>query len=486
MSQPPSKIAGFEILQQLGAGGSGQVYKARQVSLGREVAIKVLNPAIVDSAEDIERFRHEAQVAARLKHPGIVQVYEFGEDKGLHFIAMEYVSGYSVSDWLDRKGTLEEANAVGVALGVARALEYAWERQKLVHYDIKPDNVLIDEDGSVKVVDLGLALLMGVEHASSGDTTFHCTPNYASPEHIEGKIQCDFRTDIYSLGAMMYHLLTGKIPFAQHTETEVLRLQMNGEVEDPHQVNPAISIGMSLFLRRMMAKNPVDRFATWSEAIAELERVSAGEWPQNPLPESAASTIVYRKYERKGPVRREVRVVHTGPSGAAHAHTGQVGRKKESSSFALVFILVVLGGAGALAFASFQQSSAVRQRAELVEDDVAAAQDLEDALAFAKQKPAGADEVAARFDQVATDAKGTGYELIAQARASVVRAQKKRQVSAVLISITRQVQPLVATGKFQRASEVWRNYNGPHADATRNARELEAARLQQKAGPREP
>jgi serine/threonine protein kinase len=479
MTQPPAKIAGFEILQQLGEGGSGQVYKARQVSLGRDVAIKVLHPSLVDSEEDIERFRHEAQVAARLKHPGIVQVYEFGADQGMHFIAMEYISGYSVSDWLERRGTLDEANVLGVALGVAKALEYAWDRQKLVHYDIKPDNVLIDEDGSVKVVDLGLALLMGAESGTPGDTTFHCTPNYASPEHIEGKERCDFRTDIYSLGAMMVHLLTGKLPFAQHSETEVLRLQMGAEVEDPHQSNAEISVGMSLLLRRMMAKRPEDRYASWAEAIVDLERVAKGEWPAHPLPEESPSTIAFHRYDRKGPHRREVRVVHTSPGAAAHkpAHTAAVPRKRQSSPFAAIFVGLVIIGGGVVAATSMNQNASLKQRAGLVEKDLAAASLLAEAVAFARAQPASA-EATTRLESAARAASGTGYELLAQTQLSLLRAQQKRLAAQTLVNISKQTAPLIAAGRYGSAARVWRSYEGPHAEATRNVRLVESARLE--------
>ena len=159
------QITGFEMLEKLGEGGMASVWKARQVSLDRMVAIKVLAPRFASDTDDVEMFRREAQQAAKLKHPGIVQVYDAGTENGLYFFVMEYVAGYTVGDWVTRKERLSENDVLLLAECVAGALAYAWDSSRIIHCDIKPDNVMLDDDGSVKVTDLGLARTMNAMHA---------------------------------------------------------------------------------------------------------------------------------------------------------------------------------------------------------------------------------------------------------------------------------------------------------------------------------
>ncbi|MEI8354199.1 MAG: serine/threonine-protein kinase, partial [Lentisphaerota bacterium] len=147
-------IPGFEMIEKIGQGGMAVVWKARQISLDRIVAIKVLSAQYKRDAADVQRFQSEAQQAAKLKNAGIVQVYDTGVVKGVYYIVMEYVAGYTVGDWVRRKGALSEKDALQVCEHVAKALEYAWQRAGIIHCDIKPDNVILDADGSVKVADL--------------------------------------------------------------------------------------------------------------------------------------------------------------------------------------------------------------------------------------------------------------------------------------------------------------------------------------------
>ncbi|MFO1524329.1 MAG: serine/threonine-protein kinase, partial [Kiritimatiellia bacterium] len=277
MSNPV--IAGFELLEKLGEGGAGAVFKARQLSLGRMVAIKVLPSHLADDAQHIERFKKEAQTAAQLKHPGIVQVYEAGQDGRTSFIAMEFVNGYSVGDWIERSGALAPQDVVAVGVNVAKALDYAWQKARLIHLDIKPDNLLIDEDGTVKVADLGLALMLEREPAPGQQEELHCTPNFAPPELIRGTPPPDCRADIYSLGAAMYHMATGQIPFDGQTGNTVLECQLSGHLDDPHKLNPAVPPALSLLLRKMMARDPEMRYPDWAAVTADMERVAAGGLP---------------------------------------------------------------------------------------------------------------------------------------------------------------------------------------------------------------
>jgi serine/threonine protein kinase len=210
VSPPPSpeeiadRFPGFEILECLGRGGMGVVYKARQKSLDRMVAIKILPPERVGDGKFPERFAIEAATLAKLSHPNIVTVHDFGETGGLFYIVMEYVDGVNLRDLL-RDGKLEPKQALAIVPPICEALQYAHDKG-IVHRDIKPENLLLDRDGRIKIADFGIAKLIG----ASGDLAG--TPPYMAPEQSGAKPEVDHRADIYALGVVLYEMLTGERP----------------------------------------------------------------------------------------------------------------------------------------------------------------------------------------------------------------------------------------------------------------------------------
>ncbi len=275
------RIDGYEIIERLGQGGTASVWKARQVSLQRFVVIKVLSEDFSRDVADIKQFRLEARLAANLKHPGIVQVYDFGQslDERRYFFVMEYISGYSVGEWLRRKQLLPESDALVVAHSVAAALRYAWESSRIVHCDLKPDNIMVDGDGTIKLTDLGLAQVVSNIGLAAGrpDEFVTGTPNYMSPEQVRGNVKLDCRSDIYALGMTLYHLLTGNLPFAG-PPAEVMEKQLYEPLPSPRESNPDVSSGAARLVARMTAKLPEDRYQTWEEmlaALAAIEKTSA-------------------------------------------------------------------------------------------------------------------------------------------------------------------------------------------------------------------
>ncbi len=199
--EPGQRFGEFEIIQMLGKGGMGAVYKALQVSLRRFVAIKVLERSLAMDEEFVVRFHNEAVAAAALNHPNLVQVYAAGETGGLHWFAMEFVNGESLQGRLDRSGRIEAAEAVAIALHVTNALDHAWRKGRMIHRDIKPDNIFLSTEGEVKLGDLGLAKSCEGDEGMTMVGTSMGTPLYISPEQAEGRKEIDLRTDIYSLGA---------------------------------------------------------------------------------------------------------------------------------------------------------------------------------------------------------------------------------------------------------------------------------------------
>ena len=305
---PPAAFAlpGYEILKQIGEGGTATVWQARQRSLDRVVAIKTLDHALVPDQEALARFRQEAQAAARLKHPAIVQVYDAGEEAGRPYLVMEYVGGCTVGDLLRKAGKLTEQNTLLVAEAVAHALAYAWDKDCIIHLDIKPDNVLVETDGTIKVADLGLARFIGVHHKRVDADTILGTPNYVSPEQAEGVPDLDCRTDIYSLGAMMYHMVTGRLPFAGHPGSGAMDAHIGEFLVDPAELNPDLSPGMAWLIEKLMIKNRAYRPAYWSVVLADLAEVKEGRLPKPPLPELGQSTVV-RQANRAQPVVKPAR-----------------------------------------------------------------------------------------------------------------------------------------------------------------------------------
>jgi serine/threonine-protein kinase len=283
------QIPGFEMIEKLGQGGMAVVWKARQISLDRIVAIKVLSAQYKHDATDIQRFQSEAQQAAKLKNAGIVQVYDTGVENGVYYIVMEYVAGDTVGDWVRRKGTLSEKDALRVCEHVAIALDYAWKNAGIIHCDVKPDNVMLDADGSVKVSDLGLSRTIKAMNATLADEEVMGTPAYISPEQAMGVPDLDCRADIYSLGAMLYHLVTGTPLFKGHPDALVMDLQVSDTVPNALDVNPKVTRHLCALIERMLAKNRDSRYRDWTAVRADMARIKKGLPLIRPTPQGGST-----------------------------------------------------------------------------------------------------------------------------------------------------------------------------------------------------
>ncbi|MDP6504652.1 MAG: FHA domain-containing serine/threonine-protein kinase, partial [Planctomycetota bacterium] len=256
-------IGGYQIEKQLGEGGMGKVFLATQLSLNRKVALKFLS---IRGEENVERFLREARAAACLNHTAIAQIYDAGADRGYHFYSMEYLPAGSLMQHLREVGKVTPMRAVRMMIDVTRGLEYA-ESQGIVHRDIKPDNLMLDARGNVKLVDMGLARCS--ESGNDERITIAGTPQYISPEHAVGE-KADKRSDIYSLGCTSYHLLTGEAPFGGKSVEEIIEKQLT-EQAAPVKALVQVSSTLSRLIERMMAKNPEERPANAAALLHELE-----------------------------------------------------------------------------------------------------------------------------------------------------------------------------------------------------------------------
>lgn len=265
------QLGHFELIEPIGVGGMAAVIRARDLQLGRIVALKILPPEMAVDPENINRFKQEARAAAKLDHENIARVYFCGEDQGLHFIAFEYVEGTDLRTLLHQHGPLKPAQAIKYMLQVAAGLAHAASRG-VVHRDIKPSNIIITPEGRAKIVDMGLARSSDGSITQSGVTLG--TFDYISPEQaIEPRI-ADVRSDIYSLGCTFYHLLTGQPPVPEGTAAKKLHHHQHVPPVDPRELNPAIPDELVAVLSRMMAKDPRDRYQRPEELIQHLLAVA--------------------------------------------------------------------------------------------------------------------------------------------------------------------------------------------------------------------
>ncbi|MCG3179427.1 MAG: Serine/threonine-protein kinase PknD [Phycisphaerae bacterium] len=278
-AKPSQQIPGYQILSKVGAGAMAKVYKARQLSLDRVVAIKVLPKKWSNDPEFVERFYKEGKAAAQLSHNNIVQAIDVGEAGGYHYFVMEFVEGHTVHDELVRNKVYSEKEALDIVIQMAKALAHAHERG-FIHRDVKPKNIMLTKDRVAKLADMGLARQASDEEAARSEAgKAYGTPYYISPEQIRGEMDIDFRADIYSLGATAYHMVTGRVPFDGPTPAAVMHKHLKEELIPPDHINKSLSAGMAEVIEMMMARERHHRYKSTRELLQDLEAVAKGEQP---------------------------------------------------------------------------------------------------------------------------------------------------------------------------------------------------------------
>jgi serine/threonine protein kinase len=258
----------YELEELCGTGGMSSVYRARDRLLERDVALKILHERFMGDGDHVERFREEARSVAQLSHPNIVTVIDRGEQEGRQFIVFEYVPGENLKALVQREAPLSEGEALELALQVAQALAFAHENG-LVHRDVKPQNVLLSGDGEAKVTDFGIARSMDVQHGLTQTGTVMGTSDYMAPEQARGA-KATVQSDVYSLGAVLYELLTGEVPFHGDNFVAVAMRHINEPVPSVRERRPDVSPRLDAAIRRAMAKDPRDRFPSMDVFAAEL------------------------------------------------------------------------------------------------------------------------------------------------------------------------------------------------------------------------
>jgi serine/threonine-protein kinase len=316
------QLGKFKLIKKLGEGGMGAVYLAEDTFAFRNVALKLLHRKFSGNRDFLARFRREAQAMARLNHANIVAAFDVAEENGYHYYVMEYCEGEPLDKRVKRERCLPVNEAIDIAIQVARGLEYAHGRNT-IHRDIKPGNIFIGSDGTAKILDLGLS-----KNLAEVDTSFNTqagitvgTPHYISPEQARGDADIDGRTDIYSLGATLYHLTTGRTPFEGPTSVVIMSKHLSEQIDNPADINPEISDGLVHVITKMMAKNPDDRHLNCTEVLEDLERVKTGLAPSSAVldpvrssvkPRVRRSTGQHKPLRVDGPGAREALIVQQG------------------------------------------------------------------------------------------------------------------------------------------------------------------------------
>ena len=274
-----SQIPGYKVYGKLGSGAMAVVYKAKQISLDRIVAIKVLPKRFTEKPDYIRRFYKEGKIAAKLNHNNIVQAIDVGEAGGLYYFVMEYVEGKTLYDDLSKGKIYDEARALEVVIQMANALSHA-HSNGMIHRDVKPKNIMINKDGVVKLADMGLAReTSDIKAAEHEKGKAFGTPYYIAPEQIRGELDIDGRADLYALGATFFHMVTGRVPFEASTPSEVMRKHLKEPLVPPDHINTSLSSGIGEIIEVMMAKKKENRYQDMPELLVDLEAVAAGQPP---------------------------------------------------------------------------------------------------------------------------------------------------------------------------------------------------------------
>jgi serine/threonine-protein kinase len=335
------QIPGYEIIEKLGQGAMGTVYKARQLSMNRLVAIKMLHPRYADKPELLKRLIGEAHLAAKLSHNNIVQAIDVGQAGPLHYFVMEYVPGTTIKAELEEGKTYSEKEAVEIALQIAQALQHA-HRRGLVHRDIKPANIILTLDGIAKLADLGMARETEDRvraRAEKGLTIG--TPYYIAPEQVRGEEDIDFRADIYSLGATLYHMVTGQPPFPHKGVEAVLNAHLTEQLTPPDHLRTELSSGLGEVVEIMMAKNRRKRYRSPDDLIIDLECLLNGEPPKLARERIEAMTLQeLAEGEAEEEEEDEQPAAPDGPPGGAWLWIGVLGGLLALSLVANLVLLI--------------------------------------------------------------------------------------------------------------------------------------------------
>lgn len=437
---------GYEVLQLIARGKMGSIYKARQTRMDRLVALKVLPPDLARDRTFVERFIRAARAAGRLNHPNIVAALDAGEADGLYYFVMEFVAGQTLAALLRQQAALPERRALDITAALARALLHA-HQQGIVHADLQPSDVLLAPNGAPKLLDLGTSSV----HAGSllTDEEALMTPYYRSPEQVQGQ-PADARSDLYALGAILYHMLTGSVPYEGPTPEAVLNRHLADPVPDPRRKNPSVSAPAATVVLRLMAKRPQDRYPSAAALLADLDRVRSGQAP-SATPSAEQPQAMLFEEAATAQALAESRFRRTGRA-----------RRKSYSGLILVLVLLFasLGGAAWLLYhkhisGGLPGLGSAQSRAEALHE--AARRAFEEAKSYAEERPDDYEGAVRCFDYVIRTFPDTLYSEQAQVELAGVEERRRAAASKLLQELLQKASSYMADDDFRHALGAFSN-----------------------------
>ncbi|MFC1672067.1 protein kinase, partial [Planctomycetota bacterium] len=442
---------GYEFIKKLGEGGMGDVYLARQKSMERLVAVKILPSRLMKDKEFVDRFLREARLAGKIEHVNVVRGLDAGEHTGHHYFVMEYVEGKPLDELIPKGGALEEEYSLHICMQIARALGYAG-KLGIIHRDVKPSNILVTSDGIAKLCDMGLAKHLDAESQMTLSGITMGTPHYMSPEQARGDKSIDTRADIYSLGATLYHLVTGEPPFSGSSAAVVLTKHLTEEIPWPRDINSKVSENCCYLIEKMMAKDRKDRFKTAEELLADMEFVIDGKGLSSGTLQVGRSSVARAGAVKVKPRPRVVRAEHG-------AHPWLIW--SIAAGVFVVFLIVLLASRG-----EKEKPPPAGEPAEVVEEvrptetPDTLKEMFEYAQKWAKDHPEDFDGGIAKYEMLKKSADGTVWEMRSIDAIGGIGAAREKAASKAFAKIERRAKALAAKGDYDGAVAACRKLPG--------------------------
>jgi serine/threonine-protein kinase len=495
----------------------GEVWLARQTAMDRFVALKLLSREFTLDSSFVDRFMKEVKISAKMDHPNIVTAFDAGRHGDIHYLAMSYVDGRTLEDMLEENGVLPERDALEIIRDVARALRYAWEEFEIIHRDIKPANIMIDRKGVAKLMDMGISKSVGEEASLTMTGTIIGTPYYMSPEQGMGERDLDFRSDIYSLGATLYHLVTGTVPFDAGNALGIVSKHITEPLPSPLDRNADLSEGCVALLVKMMEKDRSERHSSWGDVVDDMERVSRGGFPGFVSGGGAGLDIAC-----EDGVKGRFPVFAWGALGAFVLGLGAVlgilffggadtGGGSDASPVSVpsgpsdscpdssapavpADTAVSNSGDASASGSSFSEGS--KEGSHVVSTDGVVgvgesgsrAEMWDFAMDFAKRNEGRFDLVISNFERIRESLSGTKYELMANAEIEKLKDGRKKASERVLKKLAAKASEMSRSGDYSGAAKFLREYSGEYASETGEGRlglavkyEKEASAVAEKA-----